>query len=225
MSATQCLAKTNTFFYLDSATGKHQNLSLGPNHYLEVLLPGSRRDGPRCALTATPGQGKRVLPTLARLLHDPHHRPDPVSHRTVRGLTTCCLACCFLRAVSCVLAHSPRRARSTAAPPHGVSPSPSPHSPPSSGSWTPPVQPARLHQWGWQGLKVHSRRLSTQGRRGLTPPSHRPVGPALPARRGPRGPRPRGADPQEPIHGRHWGCTGRPTEQQAFISSFWRLRA
>lgn len=31
-----------------------------------------------------------------------------------------------LLAVSCVLAHSPRRARSTAAPPHGVSPSPLP---------------------------------------------------------------------------------------------------
>ena len=57
MSATQRLAKTNTFFYLDSATGKHQNLSLGPNHYLEVLLLRSRRDGPRCALTATPWPG------------------------------------------------------------------------------------------------------------------------------------------------------------------------
>lgn len=113
MSATQCLAKTNTFFYSDSATGKHQNLSLGPNHYLEVLLPGSRRDGPRWALTATPWPGE-AGPAHS---HPPPPRPSS-------------------QARSCISPHSsgPHHllpcllflACSTAAPPHGVSPSPLP---------------------------------------------------------------------------------------------------
>lgn len=153
MSATQCLAKTNTFFYSDSATGKHQNLSLGPNHYLEVLLPGSRRDGPRWALTATPWPGE-AGPAHS---HPPPPRPSSQARSCISPHSSGphhLLPCLLFLACSPTLpdAHARPRPRPTA-----LAPPPSPHSPPSSGSWTPPVQPARLHQWGWQGLKVHSR--------------------------------------------------------------------